>query len=804
MRTFLKISLRHLWQSRLYSSINMIGLATGITCILLAVLYWKDEHSFDDFHNGNLYRVTTTLIEGKGNNAVTLGGTGQVQGPAFIAAIPEIKSYTRVLGGDIYNDISAGDKVLHLQPLFVDENFLKAFNFKLLQGDPKTAFNGLEKAVITERTAMKFFNRTNVVGKLLNIDADPSFERLGKPLIVSGVIQDPPANSSMQFDLLLTFNFMQLSFEDNSWMNAYLGTFVTLQPASDKKVVTKKLQSVFEQNAKSQLADHLKNYNYNPQISYGLQPMADIHLNPLMRGSGNAEGGIINGSNPLYSYLFLGIAGFILLMATINFININIASSLKRSKEIGIRKITGGSRAQIIVQLLCESAMLCLLAFIISLIATNSLLPLFNKLTGKQIVFNNAINLPFLLVVIALLVSITLATGGYPAYVLSNFKPAEVLYNKQKLSGKNWLGRGLVVVQFSLAIFLLISTIVYYGQMNFLRTKDLGYNPNQIIRTSISGNKDYQQIISQLKAGLSKEPSIKMVSFGSDGYVEDIDINNTALKAVYRKIDENFIPALGIPLQAGHNFSAALPAGQKQGVIVNEALVKALGLQHPIGLPIKINRHWDSSTSIITGVVKDFHFGSLREPVRPMAMYMPNEPDGGIWIKFEKTRQKEAMTAVERIYKKAMPNSVYTYNFLDELNARQYLQEQRWQQVVTVATLLSFIICCLGLFGLAHLSTGQRVKEIGIRKVLGASVAQIVSLLSADFLKLVAIAFLVAAPIGWVVMDKWLQDFAYRITIGPSIFLMTGLLAILIALMAVGYQSVKTAMANPVKSLRSE
>lgn len=782
----------------------MVGLATGITCMLLAVLYWKDEHNFDNFHSSSLYRITTSLIESKGSNAVTIGGTGQVQGPAFTAAIPEIKSYTRVMGGDIYTDISAAGKALHLQPLFVDENFLQTFNFTLLQGDPKTAFYGLDKAVITERTAMKFFNRTNVVGELLHMDADPSFERLGKPLMISGVVKDAPSNSSLQFDLLLSFGFMQLSFEDDNWLNAYLGTFVQLQPNADKDLAANKLNTIFNQKAKAQLEYFIKTYNYNPQVSYGLQPLTAMHLNPLMRANGNAEGGIINGSSPMYSYLFLGIAGFILLMAAINFININIAGSLKRSKEIGIRKVTGGSKWQIMVQLLCESAIMCLLALSLSIIATNLLLPLFNKLTDKQIIFSAAINLQFILAITLLLISVTLATGGYPAYVLTNFKPAEVLYNKQKLSGKNWLGRGLVVVQFSLAIFLLVSTIVYYGQMSFLRTKDLGYNPNQIIRTAVSGDRDYKKTISFLKQELAKEPSIKVASFGNDGYDADMETNNKVFKAVYKLIDEEFLPALQIPIQSGRNFSTALPAEQKQGVIVNEAFVKAMGLQHPIGLSIKINRHWDSSVKVITGVIKDFHFGSLREPIKPMAMYMSDQPDGGIWIKFEKNRQKEAMAAMERIYKKAMPGAVYKYNFLDELNARQYLQEQRWQQVITIATLLSFIICCLGLFGLAHLSTSQRVKEIGIRKVLGASVGQIVALLSADFLQLVAIAFLVAAPIGWLVMDNWLQDFAYRIHIGPSIFLAAATLAILIALLAVGYQSIKTALANPVKSLRSE
>ncbi len=776
--------------------------------MLLAVLYWKDERSFDSFHknNPNLYRVTTTLVENKGANAATIGGTGQVQGPAFKDGVPEVESYVRVLGGDIYSDVSAENKSLHLQPLFVDDNFFDAFTFHLLRGNPKTVLSDISSVVITESTAKKFFNSIDVVGKLLRMDADPSFEKLGKPLIISGVVEDPPKNSSLQFDALFTFKFMHLSFEDENWLNAYLGTFVVLHPNADKHIVERKFNKIYAFHAKEQLAENFKTYglDHDPQISYGLQPISDIHLNPLQRTGGNAEGGINNGSSPVYSYMFMGIALFILLMAAINFINISIANSLKRAKEVGVRKIAGGSRWQIIMQFLNESAILCFIAFMLSLVLMNISLPLFNSLTGKQLLFSEALDAKLLVYFIMVLAAIILLTGFYPAYVLSNFKPSEVLYNKQKLSGRNLFGRSLVVVQFSLAVFLLIATIVYYGQMDYIRTKDLGYNPNQIIRTAVYGDRDYRTVINFLKNELAKEPSFKMVSFGSDGRSEDMQVNSRTFKGLNKNIDENFLPALEIPLKAGRNLSPSFPTDTKDGAIVNEAFVKASGMPDPIGKEIKINRYYDSTMKTIRGVVKDFHFGSLREPIKPMVMYMSEWPDGGIWVKFEKAKQKEAMAALEHIYKKAMPNAVYQYDFLDELNARQYLQEQRWQQAISVATTLSFIICCLGLFGLTHLSTNLRIKEIGIRKVLGASVSQIVGLLSGDFLKLVVIAFIIAAPIAWLVMNKWLQDFAYRVNIGPGVFIVAGLIAIVIALMAVSFQAIKAAIANPVKSLRTE
>ena len=805
MNTFLKISFRHLRQSRLYAIINIVGLATGITCMLLAVLYWNDEHSFDNFHanNPNLYRVTTTLIDDKNESPQTIGGTGQVQGPAFKNEVPEVKDYVRIMGGDIYSDVIANGKGLHIKPLFVDSNFFNVFSFKITHGNASTALLNANVAVLTESTARKFFNTDDVVGKTLRMDADPSFDKLGRPLIITAVVKDPPANSSLQFDALFSFQFMQLSFHDNNWLNAYLGTFVVLDSHANIQNVEQKFDAVYASHAKDQLAQNIRLYGYDPQVSYGLQPITDVHLNALMRSSGNAEGGIVNISNPAYSYMFLGIAFFILLMASINFINITVANSFNRSKEVSIRKISGGSRRHIIMQFINESFILCFVSFLFSIVLLNISLPLFNNLTGKQIELAGAFNAKLLLYFAGLFLLIIALTGIYPAVVVSRFNPSEVLYNRQKLSGRSLLGRGLVVLQFSLALCLLIATIVYYSQMNYMRTKDLGYNPNQIIRTNISGDRDYRSAIIYLKNEFAKEPSIKAVSFGNDGFPENIEVNGRNLKAQYKNVDENFLSVMQIPLIAGSNIGSSFTASKNE-VLVNETFVKQSGIKNPVGAQIKVYRYGDSALKTITGVVKDFHFASLREPIAPMVMYASEVPDGGIWIKFNQAKQKEALMAIEHIYTKALPGAVYQYNFLDELNVQQYIQEQRWQQVVSVATILAFIICCLGLFGFAHLSTNQRTKEIGVRKVLGASVGQIVTLLSRNFLKPVVIAFLIASPISWMIMNRWLQDYAYRVNIGWAVFAVAGFFAVTVALLTVCFQAVKAALANPVKSLRTE
>lgn len=800
----IKIAWRHLWLNRLYSGINIVGLATGITCMLFAVLYWNDEHHFDAFHktNPNLYRITTTITGKEGKESKT-GGTGQVQGPAFKAAVPEIKQYVRVFGGEIFNDIRTENKNLKLRPLFVDPDFFDAFTFRLLHGNGKTALSDLSNVVITESTAKKFFNSTDVVGQLLQMDADPSFKRLGKPLLISAVVQDPPPNSSLQFDVLFTFDFLRLSFEDNNWLNAYLSTFLVLHPGADKHAVLKKFERIYAQHAKEQVGDKNFNiYGYDPKIQYGLQPITDIHLNPL-NTEGNSESGVVNGSNPVYSYIFMGIALFVLLMAAINIINITIGSSLKRAKEVGIRKIAGGSRRQIIGLFLNESVILCFIALLFSLVLMYVLLPWFNHLSGKQLLFSAICNAKLLLYATLILLAIIVLTGFYPAYIVSRFKPSEALYNKQKLNGRHMFGRSLVVVQFSLSVFLLIATLVYYGQMHFIRTKNLGYNPSQIIHTTVGGDRDYKTVMGFLKNELEREPSISKVSFGNDGWKQTATANNRSFNIQYKNIDEHFLATLEVPLQAGRNLSTSFQTDTKDGALVNETFLKVSGLTDPVGKRIKVNRD-DSTLKTIHGVVKDFHFGSLREPIQPMVLYMQDAPDGGIWVKFKTAKQKEAMAALERIYKKAMPDAVYEYHFLDELNAQQYVQEARWQQVINIATGISFVICCLGLFGLAHLSAHQRIKEIGIRKTLGASVGQIVTLLSGSFLKLVLLAFVIAAPVSWLVMNRWLEDFAYRIYIGPGIFLAAGFMAFVIAILAVSIQAVKAAIANPVRSLRSD
>src|SRR5688500_10552284 len=782
-RNYIKTSVRHIWHNKLYSFINVSGLAIAITCVLLAVLYIKDERSFDRLHEKkeNVYRIVTNVTDNKGERK-NVAGTGQVQGPAFKEAVPEIINYVRVMGGDIKGDVIANNKTLNLQMLFVDESFFDLFSFPLVRGNAATALTDISSVVITESVARKYFNSIDVVGKNMVMDGDPSAKRLGKPMVITGVAKDISKNSSIRFEVLMPLRFMQLSFTDEAWLNQYLGTFLLVQPAADLDAIIQKFNKVYAVHAKGQVAESKRLYNHDPKISFGLQHITEMHLNPMPTGTGWREGGIVNESNPVFSYMFLGISLFILLMAGINFINISIASSLKRAKEVGVRKITGGSKQQIIFQFLFESAIICVIAFGLAVLFTELSIPVFNELSGKQLLLKESFDWQLAGWFAAMLLFIILLTGFYPAYVLSGFKPREVLYTKQKSSVRNIFGHDMEVVQFSLAVFFIITTLIYYRQMDFIRTKDLGYNPYQVIHTNIKGDREIKPVRDLMRDELAKEPSIKYVSFGGDGGIDEVKLKDKTIEAKHHVIDEYRLPAMEIKLKAGRNISSAFPSDKKHGALVNEAFVKAAGLKEPIGTQIQTYDYYDKEIKTIVGIIEDYHSGSLHQPIKPMVMFVCDWYSSGIWIRIEKNKQKQALAAIEAAYRKAMPVALFQYSFLDELNAKEYIQEQRWQKIIGIVAVLSIVICSLGLFGLAHLAAQRRIKEIGIRKVLGATVTSIASLLTKDFLKLVILSLVVASPLAWWVMDHWLQDFAYRIDISWWVFTLAGLIAIAIAL----------------------
>jgi putative ABC transport system permease protein len=803
---FFRITIRHLWRNRLYAAINISGLAIGMACALLAFLFVRDEISYDRFHKKatQIFRITTSFFDPQDGSIHMSGATGQVEGPAFKAEIPEIQDYTRIwVGGDTYNFIS-DQKALAVHALYVDDNFFRVFSFPLLNGDSAIALTGLRSVVLSEKTAKRFFGKTDVVGKILRLEEGNGIETFR----ITGVAKEAPENSSIRFEALLPFSYLQTMFRDKNWLNSYLSTFVLLRPGADLQKVEQKFSHTFQANAGDQLREAKLSQK---QFNFGLQPITGLHLgifenNPSGTPEQDGSLGSLSGETTLtYSYLLMGIVAFILVMVCVNFLNLSIADSLRRSKEIGVRKISGATASQIARRFLAESAVVCSISFILAIVLTELILQIFNQLARKTIRFSFLSDPIFLLYGLVLMLICIVLAGLYPAIRLSLFNPVETLYNKQKLNGKNYLRKSLIVLQFTIAVGLVMASVVYYRQMSFITQYNPGYTASDIVEVGLPPQRVNQQAVDFFRTELTRDPSIIRVGFGEmspeDG--AQVNLNGTQIKIALSNIDQYFIPTLEIPIKEGRNFSNDFTTDSSRSVIVNDAFVKEAALKDPIGKQITMtySRSINQPRTIV-GVVKDFHYASLKEKVKPLVLEMGQSES--IWIKLRAGHAPQALTAIQKAFRGIFPNHYYQYAFLAEENASLYENEQRWKLIVCYAAVLAILICGIGLFGLTHFATQQRIREIGIRKVLGASVAGIASLLSKEFFQLVLLAIVIASSLAWYSMNKWLENFAYRITITWWMVAIAAAIAMLIALITVTFLAVKAALANPANSLRTE
>ena len=805
IRNYFKIAWRNLIRNKLYSAINIGGLAVGLACALLVLLFVRHEHSYDQFNEKapQLYRLTTTVINQDGAQQ-RRGSSGQVQGPTFTAALPEVLDYVRILGVNF--NVIGGQKALSLQGLYADSHFFHLFTYPILYGDWRTALSKPNSIVLTEQTAHKFFGQTDVVGRFLQVEDGDHLETF----VVTAVTKNLPLNSSIPFEMLLPFQKLQASFNDTNWLNQYLSTFLLLHPRANPQNVEAKFPAVFQTNARDQLLAAQKQEGQQPQLRFGLQPITDLHLNRtgLDAEQGDSiEHGLSGGSTLTYSYVLLGIMAFILVIACVNFINLSLAGALKRAKEIGVRKVVGSSRAQVVGQFVTESALLCVLAFGLAILLSVMTLPIFNRLADKQLTFSFLTDGTLLASGIGLLLACVLLTGLYPALVLSVFNPVQVLYGRQPVTHRATLEKGLTIVQFVLAVGLIVATLVYHRQMSFMADKELGYDPTSIIRVKIPDKVNAASLIQRFRQELLRHSAISQVAAASDNSIPVVSrlpttVNGREVRYVYTRTDNVLIPLLDLKLQQGRNFSAAFGSDSANSVVVNEAFVKAAGWDKPIGQRFIENWVSDNQPLTVIGVLKDYHYGSLRYAIQPQIMTL--KPANLVWIKYEPSKQPQALAALQQVFRKQFPNYNFRYSFLSSDTESLYRNDRRWQQIIMYTAGLSILLCCTGLFGLARMSAEQRTKEIGVRKVLGASVTSIVALLSKDFFKLVLIAIVIASPLAWYAMNRWLQDFAYKVDIEWWVFALAGTLAVGIALLTVSFQSVKAALTNPVKSLRTE
>lgn len=782
LQHYFKIIFRNLWKSKLYTVINITGLALGLTCCMLIVLYNKDEVSFDQFHQNKnqLYRVVATMADGKETNKIGLSNSPV--GPAFKEDIPEVKSFVRLQTDQI---IARKDNIIFNQEILnVDSNFFKVFSFSVIAGDPEKALLNPDALVLTEETAKKYFGSTDVIGKTLDFKMNDKFE----PKTITAIVKRPPQNSSIRFEALVPY-----TDKSPEWMGFYINTFLLLDPAADYKKVIAKMEQVYHTRAAAELKDQ-KN-----AVQYSLQPFTTIHLD----ANYETVNGVADGSKPVYAYILSGIALFILLIACINFINLTVAHSLKRSREIGVRKVMGGLRKQLIRQFLGESFLLSFIAFSLAAILTITVLPLFNQLSNKQLSFSYLLDAK-LVAAYALLFCVTgFVAGLYPALVLSGYSPVQTLYNRYRFSGKNLLTRGLVVFQFSLATFLITGTIVIWSQFDYLTHKDLGYNDKDLLIVNMGRGVD-NRVADLFKNELSNDPSIEMVAAKNAGGNETgAKIDGKDISFSYNRMDENFLRAIQVPIVKGRNFSTAFPSDTSDAVVINETFAKEAGWTDPIGK--KVDFFWANKIRTVIGVVKDYHYKSLQNKIEPQLFVAdPKYRYGDLYIKLNPNNIPHALQLVAATFKKILPLQPYKYDFKNTINLHQYEAEAKWKQIISFAALLSIFISCIGLFGLTTLATEKRTKEIGVRKVLGASVQSVVQLLSVNFVALVLLGFAIAAPVAWFFSNQWLQNFPYRIQLSVWVFAGAAALMMVLASVTISYQSIRAGLMNPVKSLRNE
>ena len=793
IKNYFKSAWRNLTRNKVYSFINVAGLSLGLACAMLIMLYVKDEVNFDRFHKNvdNIYRVVSQRKENK------IPVTGLLQGPRFTQNVPGIKSFVRI--DSRYEDIKTGTAIQSQSVLHVDSNFFSVFNFPLLSGNPETCLTEPHSIVLSEDLAKKKFNTTDAAGKIIMIKEDSTFV----PYKVTAVAKRCPQNSSIQFDVLMPFKESEADAKDtHNWFNSFLNTFVVLDEKANRQTVEKQMQSFYVSDAKQTLEEMLKidggNLDDIPLGTYFLQPYPDMHLSPDLP----AGNGLTNAGNPMYSYILSGIALFVLLIACINFVNLSIARSVRRAKEVGIRKVMGGERKQLIMQFLGESFFLCTIAFVFAIILVQLILPMFNNLSNKALSIAYLLDAKLIAGYIILYVTTGLLAGFYPALILSGYNPVQTLYGRFHISGKNYLQKSLVVLQFTLASFLIIATFIIYAQFNFLTKTDLGYDDNNLV--IVNKNNLTNTDVAVFKNELLSNPNIVGVSAKNAG-VWGTGTKNFIGSTIYftgETVDENYLPLLKIPLIAGRNFSAAFPADATQSVIVNESFVKKANWKNPIGETIQMLGSSNQTYHVI-GVVKDYHFASLTKKITPQLFTM-NGSYGTYYIKIKPNTATASLQSIQKTYQQLYPLSPYSYTFKNDENRMQYADVEKWKQVILFGAILTIFISCIGLFGLSVLSAEKRTKEIGIRKVLGASVKSIVTNLSADFIKLVVLALVIASPLAYMAANTWLQNFPYRIEISWWLFGLSSILVMMIALITISFQSIKAAIANPVESLRSE
>jgi len=801
LKNYLKITIRNIKRHKAFSFINISGLAIGMACCILIILYIRYELSYDKFHENaeDIYRIIYNVPGNSYQGSDMFSGTPGPLAPALIEEFPEVLNAARI----IHREAVVRYKINSFTErrfLFADPALLDIFNFPLVMGDADAALKEPFSVLISQETAKKYFAHENPIGKQLNIHLE--FDKNEYCFLVSGVLKNIPDNSHLKFDILGSFQTLRSVkwFDYNrSWTAVGFRTYVQLRKDSSPININEKLVSLIK-----------KHRGENTRARFLLQPLTSIHL------QGNLNFEIENNSDIRYIYLFSAIAFFIMLIACFNYMNLSSARSTDRSKEIGLRKVVGAHRQHLISQFIGESIIFALFSFLVSLILVRLTLPFFNSFVERDLHLSFNKNFEIILGCIGLTIISGLISGSYPAFLLSSFKPINIIRGNLKINskGSSIFRSSLVVIQFSISIILIACTLIFYKQLIYINNNELGFTKEHIVTVYLRDD-NLKENYSILKNNLILNPKILDISVTRDlpitmdfrssctweGKTEDDYLN---LNCGW--VDYNFIDFFDIELKSGRDFSEGFSSDETHAYILNETAVKALGWENPIGKKFGL---WDDINGTVIGVVKDFHYSSLHLSIEPLVISL-NQLDSRWFkpsyfaIKITSDDVSETLAFIEQKFKEFSPYYPFEYSFLDERIDRMYSTERKLGQAFNFFTFIAIFIACLGLFGLASFSTVQKTKEIGIRKVLGASVSDVFLMVTKEFIKWVAISIVIAFPISYYAMNKWLQGFAYRTNLGIGIFFLAGLSALVIALVSVSYQSIKAATANPVDSLRYE
>ncbi len=809
LRSYIKIAFRNLMKYKFISGINLFGLTIGLTCCLLILAYIINELSFDKYNDNvnNIYRVERTFLNPEtGAKSLELGSIAPPFAPYLLTDFKEIQKLTRLLSNG-RTSFKYGNKMFNeLNVYFADENLFDVFKVNVLKGDPAKALSDPHSVMLSEEVAKKYFSSEDPINKMVRLDNSVNCK-------ITGVYKAFPPNAHLHPAVMVSFNTLRDSAvygEENlrtNWGNNSFLTYIVLPGNYDPKKMEAQFPAFQNRHIpKDSDASKIRPSDYSV---LNLKKLTDIHLKSHTDYEAEENGDIKR------VYIFSAIALFIMLIACINYMNLSTARSVLRAKEIGVRKVVGAGRPELIAQFLSESVLMAWMATILAFLLTWLILPGLNKLSGQQLTINILLNWQMLSVIFLVPFIIGIASGIYPALFLSAFQPIKVLKGFMKTGGANISFRKvLVIVQFSISIILIIATGVVLQQLKYLQSKSLGYDKDHVVNLSYPAvlNDSYEAF----KTALLSNSNINTVARSSripTGRLLDAmgsQLNNgdamAPAKADIKFVvtDEDFLPAYGIKTVAGRNFSKAYTT-DTSSYLINVAAVKALGLktnESALGRGFQ----YGGKNGRIIGVINDFHFESLHQRILPLVFFMPTSAGNynGISIKISGNNIKGALAHIEKTWKTFLPETPYEYTFLDSRFEKLYQSEQRQGTIFTVFSGIAIFIACLGLLGLSAFAISQRVKEIGIRKVLGANPGNIVGLLSKDFLKLVLIAAIIAFPVAWISMSKWLEDFAYRVDIAWWIFIASAICAALVAFVTISVQALKAANANPVKSLRTE